>query len=380
MALDMSSVTSAISATPSSSRPGIAVGVFRAVQLALLPLATVGYVHWVARLVRHSRQSGASATVLASQYARWMQHQLGTRRDAPCSRLMKVLPNVPAFGLALVSAPTLLGHRLSRYVPRIYRYPYEGDAVMAHHAAARTSFYDAVVERRSVVIEQLVVLGAGLDTRAQRLPARAALRCFEVDTPKTQAFKLEMSRRAGIEAPAVTYVSADFSNEDWLERLVAAGFDPNKPTLFTWESVCMYLDGEAVERTLRSIASSAPGSIVAFDYLAKELVEDRSAFGRCVQAILRALGEPWTFGIATSSPGEPAPAAAPLLAFLARCGLSLVEQRLVWKDPLKRQVAAGFVVAAVDASTFEPSCSTRASGDNALGDSALGDNGLASDS
>jgi methyltransferase (TIGR00027 family) len=211
-----------------------------------------------------------------------------------------------------------------------------------------------------------VVLGAGLDTRAHRLPARAALRCFEVDTPKTQAFKLEMLRRAGVEAPAITYVPADFSNEDWLERLVAAGFDPNKPALFTWESVCMYLDGEAVERTLRTIASTAPGSLVAFDYLAKELVEDRSVFGRYVQAVLRALGEPWTFGIATSSPGESAPAAEPLLAFLASCGLSLVEHRLVWRGPLKRQVAAGFVVAAVHAGALEPSSSIRASGDNAL--------------
>jgi methyltransferase (TIGR00027 family) len=349
MGLDMGSVTAAISATPGRLRPGIAAGVFRAVQVALLPVATVGYVHWVARLIRYSRRSGASATVLASHYSRWMQHQLGTRSDEPCSRLMKVLPNVPAFGLAVVSAPTLLGHRLTRYVPRIYRYPYEGVAVMAHHAAARTSFYDAVVAGRPDAIEQLVVLGAGLDTRAHRLPARAALRCFEVDTPKTQAFKLEMSHRAGIEAPAVTYVSADFSKESWLDRLVAAGFDPKKATLFTWESVCMYLDGEAVERTLRTIASTAPGSIVAFDYLAKELVEDRSALGRYVQAILQALGEPWTFGIATSPPGESASADAPLLDFLAGCGLSLVEHRLVWKDPLKRQVAAGFVVAAVPA-------------------------------
>jgi methyltransferase (TIGR00027 family) len=342
-------VTAAIEVSPGESRAGLAVGVFRAVQIALLPLATVGYVHWVARLIRYSRQSGASATVLASQYARWMQHRLGTRSDEPCARLMKVLPNVPALGLALVSAPTLLAHRLTRYVPRIYRYPYAGEAVMAHHAAARTSFYDSAVQRRSVAIEQLVVLGAGLDTRAHRLPPSAALRCFEVDTPRTQAFKLEMLRRAGVEAPAVTYVPANFRNEDWLAQLVAAGFDPNKATLFTWESVCMYLDRAAVENTLRTIASTAPGSVVAFDYLAKELVEDRSAFGRYARAILRALGEPWTFGIETTSPRKGSSDPAPLMALLHACGLSLVKQQLVWQDQRKRQVAAGFVAAAVRA-------------------------------
>ena len=354
----MGGLTAALEVGPGGSRQGLAAAVFRAVQVALVPLATVGYVHWVTRLVRYSRQSGASATVLASQYARWMQHRLGTRRDEPCARLMQVLPNVPALGLALVTAPTLLAHRLTGYVPRIYRYPYEGDAVMAHHAAARTSFYDDVVQRRPAHIEQLVVLGAGLDTRAHRLPANTALRCFEVDTPKTQAFKLDMLRRAGVEAGAVTYVAANFRDEDWLEQLVGAGFDPKKATLFTWESVCMYLDGGAVESTLRTIASLAPGSVVAFDYLAKELVEDRSAVGRYVQAALRAMGEPWTFGVQTRSPGHPVPDPAPLLALLGACGLSLVQQQLVWQDLRKKRVAAGFVAAAPRTTgALEPSSS-----------------------
>lgn len=352
----MGGVTATVELSPVGPRHGLAAGVFRAVQVALVPVASVGYVSWVVRLIRYSRRSKASATVLASQYARWMQHRLGTRQDEACARLMQVLPNVPALGLALVSAPTLLAHRLTRYVPRAYRYPYEGDAVMAHHAAARTSFYDDVVQRRPAVIEQLVVLGAGLDTRTARLPQGAKARCFEVDTPKTQAFKLEMLRRAGIEASAVTYVSASFQNEDWLGQLVAAGFDPEKATLFTWESVCMYLDGPAVESTLRTIASLAPGSVVAFDYLAKWLVMDRSALGRCVRAILAALGEPWTFGIETTASGDGSADAAPLLALLESCGLSFVKQQLVWQDRRKRQVAAGFVLAAVRAGdVLEPS-------------------------
>jgi methyltransferase (TIGR00027 family) len=345
----MGGIMGAIEVSPGRSRRGLGAGVFRAVQVALWPLGTVGYVHCVVRMIRYRRQSKATATVLASHYARWMQHRLGTRIDEPCARLMKVLPNVPAFGLALISAPTLLAHRLTRYVPRIYRYPYEGDAVMAHQPAARTSFYDTVVQRRPSVIEQLVVLGAGLDTRAHRLPPSTSLRVFEVDTPGTQAFKLEMLQRAGVEARAVTYVPANFQTENWFERLVAAGFDPGKATLFTWESVCMYLDREAVESTLRTIASAAPGSMVAFDYLAKKVVEDRSALGRYVQAILRALGEPWTFGIETGSSGDGPPDPAPLLALLDACGLEFVEQQLVWQDLRKKQVAAGFVAAAVRA-------------------------------
>jgi methyltransferase (TIGR00027 family) len=259
---------------------------------------------------------------------------------------MQVLPNVPALGFALVTAPTLLAHRLTRHVPRIYRYPYPGEPVLGHHAPARTTFFDAAVERHAVDVEQLVVLGAGLDTRVHRLPASARIRCFEVDAPKTQAFKRDMLQRAGVASAGVELVPADFAKEDWFEKLVAVGFDPKKPTLVLWESVCMYLERPAVESVLRAIARLAPGSVLAFDYLAKELVEDRSLPMRYLKAFLRATGEPWTFGIDTTSPGSASPDPAPLVALLEACGLTLVEQRLVWQDDRRQRVAAGFVIAA----------------------------------
>jgi O-methyltransferase involved in polyketide biosynthesis len=80
---------------------------------------------------------------------------------------------------------------MTGYVPRIYRYPNNGVPPMKHHPAARTTFYDAALERHLAGINQLI-LGAGFDTSAYRLPAETRVRCFEVDTPKTQAFKREM--------------------------------------------------------------------------------------------------------------------------------------------------------------------------------------------
>ncbi|HWO09741.1 MAG TPA: SAM-dependent methyltransferase [Polyangiaceae bacterium] len=314
-------------------------------QVALLPLALLGYGAWVTRMIRYTRRTGVSATVLASQYARWMQHRLGTRRDEACARLMAVLPNVSALGLRLVAAPTLLGHRLTGYVPRIYRYPYEGKAVLAHHAPARTTYFDAALARSLGAVDQLVVLGAGLDTRVQRLPGSASVRCFEVDAPQTQAFKRALLEKAGVEAAGVSYVPADFEHEDWMEKLVAAGFDREKPTFFLWESVSMYLDRPAVERTLRAIAAAGPGSVIAFDYLARELIEARSLSMRYARAILRVIGEPWTFGVETASPEGRTPDPEPLEALLEACGLTLLGQQLVWQDPRRRGVAAGFVTA-----------------------------------
>src|SRR5262245_54976475 len=125
----------------------VAAAIFRIVQIAWLPIGTLAYVPFVFKMIAYSRRSGTSATVLASFYTRYMQHKLGTRQYEPCARLMMVLPNVSQLGLRMVTAPTLLGHKLTGYVPRIYRYPYEGEPPMRHQSAARTTFYDAALAR-----------------------------------------------------------------------------------------------------------------------------------------------------------------------------------------------------------------------------------------
>jgi methyltransferase (TIGR00027 family) len=321
----------------------VAATIFWALQIVLFPLTLVGYVLFVVKLVLYSRRSGASATLLASFYTRWMQHQLGTRRDAPCARLMRVLPNVSDLGLRLVTGPTLLAHRLTGYVPKIYRYPYAGVPPLKDQPAARTTFFDAALQRHLAGIDQLVLLGAGLDTRAYRLPAGTPVRCFEVDTARTQAFKRAMLRRAGVDTARITFVPADFDIEDWFEKLVGAGFEPDKPSLFLWEAVTMYLGRHAVERSLRAIAATAPGSVVAFDYFSAEQLEARSPFMRYARVVLNAVGEPFgTFGIDTTPPARERAA-----AFLESCGLALEEQRNFGEESDRRHAVASFVTATV---------------------------------
>jgi len=189
----------------------VAPTIFRTIQFVLSPVALVGYVDFAVRSILVSRRSGVSETALASLYTRWMQHQLGTRLDAPCERLTMLLPNVPSLGLRLTTGPTLLAHRLTGYVPKIYRYPYEheGDPPFAHEPVARTTFLDAALERHIADVDQLVVLGAGNDTRSYRLPVGTRVRCFEVDTPRTQTLKREMLGTAGVDTSRVTFVAAD---------------------------------------------------------------------------------------------------------------------------------------------------------------------------
>ncbi len=99
--------------------------------------------------------------------------------------------------------------------------------------------------------EQVVLLGAGLDSRVYRGGlAQGAVKTFEVDHPATQARKLSRLQEVLGALPAhVTYVSVDF-NEETLDSLLSCGFDPSLKTLFLWEGVTQYLRAEAVDATL----------------------------------------------------------------------------------------------------------------------------------
>jgi methyltransferase (TIGR00027 family) len=163
-----------------------------------------------------------------------------------------------------------------------------------------------------------------------------------VDTPRTQEFKRDMLRKAGIDARRVTFVPADFLEEDWFDKLVHSGFDASWKSMFVWESVTMYLDREAVESTLRKIASTHTGTVVAFDYLSTQLIQSNSLWMRYARAALGAVGETWHFGIDSTPPVKPRVA-----AFVQSCGLVLEEQRNFGQETDQKYAEAGFAVAVV---------------------------------
>ena len=117
-------------------------------------------------------------------------------------------------------------------------------------------------------ISQLVILGAGLDSRAYRRELlQGVVRVFEVDHPATQARKIERVKKVFGKIPAqVTYLPVDFVDES-LDKLLTCGFDPSLKTLFIWEGVTLYLNTDSVDSTLAWIhAHAAPGSAIIFDY------------------------------------------------------------------------------------------------------------------
>jgi methyltransferase (TIGR00027 family) len=136
---------------------------------------------------------------------------------------------------------------------------------------ARARFVeDAVVEAVGRGVDQYVVLGAGLDTFAQRRPEIATaggLRVFEVDRPGPQAWKRRRLLDLGFGVPEwLRLVPVDFEG-DWWGRLAEAGFDPGRPAVVASTGVTMYLTGEANAATFRLVAGLAPGSTLVTTFL-----------------------------------------------------------------------------------------------------------------
>jgi methyltransferase (TIGR00027 family) len=143
---------------------------------------------------------------------------------------------------------------------------------------ARARFIeDLVTEQAAHGVDQYVILGAGLDTFAQRRPEIATgLQIFEIDQPGHQAWKRRKLIDLGYGVPDwLRLVPVDFEVESWWDALAAAGFDPRRPAVIVSTGVTMYLTKEATATTLRQLAELAPGSTVAMTFmLPLELIDE----------------------------------------------------------------------------------------------------------
>lgn len=177
----------------------------------------------------------------------------------------------------------------------------KGPGVMAFLAARCRYMDDYLQECLAAGIEQLVILGAGLDSRAYRIEGlKGRVQVFEVDHPATQAAKLAKLKKILGELPAhVIYVPIDF-NMETLEKLFDCGYNRQKKTLFIWEGVVYYLTAEAVDQTLSFVSkNSGAGSSIIFDYVYAEALTaaDKRAEVARMQRMQRYTGEGLAFGI-----------------------------------------------------------------------------------
>lgn len=228
-------------------------------------------------------------------------------------------------------------HGLERYIDR--RWPGGPRA----SAVARTRLIDEWVEGALTEgATQVVVLGAGYDSRAYRLAGMRTARVFEVDHPATQASKhgmvatrVEAGRRGH-----VRFVAVDLMRDAVGPALVNAGFDRAARTMVIWEGVTNYLTADAVDTTVRDLAGLlVRGSRVVFTYVDRAALDGTAGYEGVWQEDVRKHGEPWTFGF---DPAE-------LPGYLAERGLRLTQDVSTrdaadrYLEPLgRREPAAAF--------------------------------------
>ena len=155
-------------------------------------------------------------------------------------------------------------------------------------------------------ISQLVILGAGYDSRAYRISNLAeTVKVFEVDIPTTQQVKINKVRKILGSLPSyVVYVPVDFAKEKLDERLFECGFDKRLKTMFIWEGVSMYLSTEAVDEMLAFVVNnSGTGSSLIIDYYYQSAIDGTAELDEAkkMREFHRNLGEPFIFGIAEES-------------------------------------------------------------------------------
>jgi methyltransferase (TIGR00027 family) len=220
-----------------------------------------------------------SQTAVLVCAARAIAHSAGVVRGFSDPTALELLPE-PA--RAMVDA-----HRAGPPKSLRARFRYEFMAARAAMMAVRTVVIDEAV--RDAGARQVVILGAGLDGRAWRMPELRSATVYEVDHPDTQRDKRARTGSLAQQAHEVKFVAVDFTRDDLGERLAAAGHDPSQRTMWIWEGVVMYLAPPEVEATLRVVAGrSAPGSRLVIVYIGPG-----GFIVPLVGLVVRRLGEPF---------------------------------------------------------------------------------------
>ena len=325
----------------------VRIVIFGLVSLLLAPISILGMAAYMVFLMLFNRRKGLSGTAYEPFLGRLLMHEAGEREDVAARRLADGLPALPPPTWSVTAGPSKLATRLSGYVPSLMAYPVPRPASLMAAMGLRTEFFDRTLEDSLDRVGQVVILGAGWDTRAYGILRDWGHPVFEVDQGPTQQAKLAGLAKTGIDHSQVTFVEADFNRQSWLEALEEHGFDAAVPTHVIWEGVAMYLEEEAVLDTLRCVARLSAGSTLAFDYFARQLVKAEPPyrfFGKMTTLSIRMFyGESIVFGYDM----EP-PAKEKMAAWLTKNGLQLSDYECLRGEERGKMSIYGFVLASPD--------------------------------
>lgn len=184
--------------------------------------------------------------------------------------------------------------------------------------ACRRRFIGDKLEEALGDIDAVVILGAGMDTRAYQLTRRVRIPIFEVDLPINIARKAATVRRVLGGLPlSVRLVPVDFEDDDLLTALAEHGYRIDYRAFFIWEGVTQYLTEDGVRQTLEGLRAAAPGSRMVFTYVRRDFIDGTNLYStRTLYRNMRQRHQIWKFGLQTEAVAD----------FIAEYGWRLLEQ------------------------------------------------------
>ena len=141
----------------------------------------------------------------------------------------------------------------------------------------RTKYIDDKMEENMNDIDQILILGSGMDTRAYRINGLSTKKIFEIDLEHIQMFKKEKIKKFFGNIPEnVTFIAIDFNKDDLYELLRKNNFDFTKKSFLIWEGVTQYLEREAVEKVFEFTSKLISDSILVFTYILEKVINKKS--------------------------------------------------------------------------------------------------------
>ncbi len=292
------------------------------IQAIFLPFAIIGLLDGVRKEMGNSRRLDVSFTAVQALQYRWIMHHFDTRPDPLSVAFTKKFPCESHLGLWAILGPLIVSHKLFGFSAGLGELDEPGEETLSSTPGRRLLLFDRVLETYVDEMEQIVIPGSGFDLIALHFTRGKEVKVFEIDQKATMNIKLETLRDADIEHDWITYVPVDYSRESWVDRLLDAGFDRTRRTLFVWQSVSLYLEEDAVRRTLREMADLCDAEcVVAQDFYSRAFVSgETSRVVRRTRRLFERMGESWRFGIDMSSDPQ-----AAVESFLNECGWKMTE-------------------------------------------------------
>jgi len=290
------------------------------IQIIFFPFAVIGLIIGMYKENRNCRKLCVSYSAVQSLQFRWFMHYFETRMDHLSVAFTKKFPCESHFALWSIMGALIISQRVFGFTTRLAKVAEPEEATLVGTSGSRVITFDKIMEKYVDEMEQIVLPGAGFDLIALHFTKRKKVKVFELDQVNTIKVKIETLKKADIKHDWITYIPIDYSKESWVEKLIDAGFDKTKKTLFLWQTVSMYLEDEIVKETLKDMADLCTnGSIIAQDFYSKAFIlGEYSRIAKRQKSMIERMGEPWKFGIDMSKNPK-----AAVESFLKKCGLKM---------------------------------------------------------